>query len=145
MGSHCVLEMPIKKDVRYKFRVALSGSDNVGAHWTGTVTDSSTGKSWVVGTLVYPHFQGHIGFGKVQVHSDDFLEYFVGGDCNAATVGVGIFGPYFNNRSAMPSQAYPSYPDGEHHYKCTVAEPCVPGGMWPASCMDCRWQGHRPR
>merc|ERR1712012_30125 len=64
VGSHCILHLPVKVGTRYRFRVALTGSDAIGAHWTGTVWDTSTDESWNVGTLVYPHLPGMVGFGK---------------------------------------------------------------------------------
>lgn len=126
VGSHCILQLPIKEGVKYRFRVAMSGSDATGAHWTGTVWDTTTGQSWNVGTLVYPHLPGMVGFGKFKVHSDDFLEYFAGGDCEgAATSGVGVLGPYFHGRTVAPSQAWPSY--GSSTCGRSSVDRCIPG------------------
>ena len=37
-----------------------------------------------VGTLFYPHLPNRTGFGDLKIQSDDFLEYFAGGDCDGA-------------------------------------------------------------
>jgi len=125
-GSHCILVLPIKEGVKYRFRVSMSGSNETTAHWTGTVWDTATRESWNVGTLVYPHVSGFVGFGKLKVHSDDFLEYFEGDDCEgAATSGAGVLGPYFHNRTVTPSQAWPSYSDNGC-YRISV-DRCIPG------------------
>jgi len=125
VGSHCMLELPIAENTIYSFRVYQSKSDTSGAHWTGEVTDTTTGKSHVVGVLVFPHVGGYDGFGHFQVNSDDFYEYFAGGDCNAARAGVGTNGPFFHSRTLMPTQAYPRYGSGA----CgnTDVEGSVPG------------------
>jgi len=127
VGSHCVLEFPIQEGVQYNFRYAMSKHDSAGAHWTGTVLDTSTGKSHVVGTLVYPDLDGYTGFGNLQFHTDDFLEYFSGGDCEgAATTGVGIRGPYFHGKTSTAYQAYPSYNSADQCER-SVVDRCIPG------------------
>jgi hypothetical protein len=56
VGSHCLLEYPIKKGVVYNFRVAQSGQNKTGAFWTGTVTPQNGDPKVEVGTLFYPHW-----------------------------------------------------------------------------------------
>eukprot|EP01051_Picozoa_sp_SAG22_P017121 SAG22_NODE_2566_length_2434_cov_1.406852_5_plen_126_part_00 len=58
----------------------------------------------------------------------DFLEYFAGGDCDAAVnVAVGITGPYYHGRTLTATQAYPSYGTngGCNH---SAVRRCIPGG-----------------
>eukprot|EP01043_Picozoa_sp_COSAG02_P039955 COSAG02_NODE_3195_length_7193_cov_1.529462_2_plen_241_part_00 len=76
-GSHCMLSVPAKEGVTYKFRVASSGKNASGEMWTGMLTDTQSGKQLKVGTLFYPHLPGKSGFGKFKVQSDDFLEYLL--------------------------------------------------------------------
>lgn len=125
-GSHCILEYPVKVGVKYNFRVAFSGQNQTGAFWSGTVTDSVTKAQTKVGTLFYPHLPNRTGFGNFKVQSDDFLEYFLGGDCDGAvTTAVGITGPYFHKRTVTATQAYPAY--GGPGCNRSVVKPCIPG------------------
>ena len=129
-GSHCMLTVPATEGVTYNFRVASSGKNTTGAMWTGTLTETASGKSMSVGTLFYPHLPGKVGFGNFNVQSDDFLEYFAGGTCDgAATTQVGIGGPFFNSRKTLPSQAYPSYGANSGPGACLRSDvsACVPG------------------
>ena len=64
--------------------VATQAKNATGAMWSGVVTESKTGKSTPVGTLFYPHLPNRTGFGDLKIQSDDFLEYFAGGDCDGA-------------------------------------------------------------
>ena len=126
-GSHCMLTVPATEGVTYKFRVASSGKNATGAMWTGTLTDTSSGKQQEVGTLFYPHLPGKVGFGNFKVQSDDFLEYFLGGTCDGAvTTQVGIAGPFFNGRKTEPSQAHPAYGSSGGCERSDVSA-CVPG------------------
>lgn len=89
-------QVPAVPNVTHVFRVALSGTNASGAMWTGTVTNAATQEMMEVGTLFYPHLPDRVGFGNLVVQSDDFLEYFAGGDCDGAVqTSVGIEGPYF--------------------------------------------------
>lgn len=125
-GSHCMLTVPAKEGVTYKFRVASSGKNATGEMWTGMLTNTQSGKRLKVGTLFYPHLPGKSGFGNFKVQSDDFLEYFLGGTCSdAVTTQIGITGPFFNDKTVMPSQAYPSYGNGGCERSDVGA--CVPG------------------
>eukprot|EP01052_Picozoa_sp_SAG31_P029921 SAG31_NODE_3021_length_4780_cov_10.795770_3_plen_258_part_00 len=113
-GSHCMLAVPPVQGIKYSFKVAFDGKNESGAFWTGklTSTEPSTGVERVqtVGTLFYPHLPKMVGFGQFKIQSDDFLEYFLGGDCaKAVDVAVGISGPYFNGKTVTPLQAYPAY------------------------------------
>jgi hypothetical protein len=128
VGSHCLLEYPIKKGVVYNFRVAQDGHNETGAFWTGTVTPQNGDPVVTVGTLFYPHLNDKIGFGNFKVQSDDFLEYFGGGTCDgAATTGVGIFGPYFHNHTMVPLDASPAYATGAGKCNRTEVSSCIPG------------------
>eukprot|EP01062_Namystynia_karyoxenos_P029723 TRINITY_DN22285_c0_g1_i1.p1 TRINITY_DN22285_c0_g1~~TRINITY_DN22285_c0_g1_i1.p1 ORF type:complete len:329 (+),score=94.00 TRINITY_DN22285_c0_g1_i1:87-989(+) len=125
VGSHCILEYPTQPGALYKFRVAMSGHNATGAFWSGHVTDPS-GKQTLVGTLYYPNVGSEIGFGKFQVNSNEFLEYFLGGDCDTDVhVAVGTVGPFFHNRTASPVRAYPAYGNGD--CKRTSVVGCIPG------------------
>lgn len=125
IGAHCVLEYPTRTGTLYNFRLVLSGSNATGAMWTGTIADTTTGKSRVVGTLFYPHVGNSVGFGMLGVYSNEFLEYFDGGDCDSdVRVAVGTFGPFFRNRSAAPLQASPAY--GSSRCNRTAVTECIP-------------------
>lgn len=127
-GSHCSLDLPVQRGVPYRFRVAQSGSNSSGAFWTGTVLDTSSNTTHTIGTLFQPNVGGYTGFGKLKVQSDVFLEYFGGGDCEgAATVGVGIVGPYYHNRTLTAKEAYPLYKGGHESCNRSVVERCIPG------------------
>merc|ERR1711937_70176 len=68
-----------------------------------------------------------MGFGNIRVQSDDFLEYFDGGDCEGAvTTGVGISGPFFHNRTVGALQAYPNY-NPTDQCEQSVVDRCIPG------------------
>jgi len=126
VGSHCILDYPTIAGRLYNFRVAFSGSNKTGAMWTGTVTDSVTNASSIVGTLFYPHVAKNIGFGNLGVYTNEFLEYFAGGDCDSdVRVGVGTFGPFFHQRTEHAAQAYPQY--GTSACKRTFVTGCIPG------------------
>ena len=78
-----------------QLKVSWTGSNHTGAFWTGLLLNKHTGQQHTVGTLFYPHLPGMQGFGNLQAHSDDFLEYFAGGSCEGAVMAqVGISGPY---------------------------------------------------
>jgi hypothetical protein len=70
----------------------------------------------------------YVGYGNFNIQSDDFLEYFGGGTCDgAATTGVGIFGPFFNNRTVMPSDASPAYSSNPGDCTRSAVRACIPG------------------
>lgn len=126
VGSHCILDYPTLSGRLYNFRVAYSGKNASGAMWTGKVTDTVTGASAIVGTLFYPHVAGNVGFGNLGVYTNEFLEYFEGGDCDTAVhVAVGTIGPFFNQRKSTATQAYPQYGSGK--CKRTSVLGCIPG------------------
>lgn len=121
-GSHCLLALPVKERDTHNFRVAYSGKNASGAFWTGMVTNKRTGIKSKVGTLFYPHLPGRIGFGDFKIQSDDFLEYFAGGDCDGAvTTSVGIQGPYFHSKKTTALQAMPAYSSNPGTYQHCVA------------------------
>eukprot|EP00040_Diaphanoeca_grandis_P044597 m.12879 g.12879 ORF g.12879 m.12879 type:complete len:317 (-) comp9489_c0_seq1:474-1424(-) len=126
VGSHCILEYPIKEGTLYTFRVAMSGHNSSGAMWTGTVTDTTTQTATVVGTLFYPNVGKEIGFGKFGQYSNEFMEYFLGGDCDTDVhAATGTFGPFFQGRTVMPTMANPQY--GTSPCTRTSVTGCVPG------------------
>lgn len=126
VGSHCVLDYPTQPGRVYRFRVAFSGSNLTGAIWTGVVTDTTTGISTIVGTLFYPHVANNIGFGNLGPYTNEFLEYFAGGNCDTAVhVGVGTVGPFFHQRTTSAIQAYPAYGTGDCKRASVTA--CIPG------------------
>ena len=130
VGSHCILDYPTVAGRLYNFRLAMSGSNATGAMWTGVVTDTVTQKQSTVGTLYYPHAHGvsdpTVGFGLLGVNSNEFLEYFLGGDCDTDVhVAVGTFGPYFHNRTITPTMAQPAY--GTSPCKRTSVTGSIPG------------------
>lgn len=94
--------------------------------WSGVVTDTATGKTTPVGTLFYPHLPNRVGFGEFVTHSDDFLEYFLGGDCDdVVQTQVGITGPYFSAGAVTPTQAFPAYGGGDCNR--SDVQGCIPG------------------
>jgi len=126
VGSHCILDYPTKAGTLYNFTLSLDGHNATGARWTGRVLDTSSGKSTLVGTLFMPHVDTTVGYGKIGVNSNEFLEYFAGGDCDTAVhVAVGTFGPYFNSRANRPTAAFPAYGSGD--CKRTLVTGCIPG------------------
>ena len=73
-----------------------------------------------------PHLPNRVGFGDFKsAQSDDFLEYFAGGDCGAVKASVGISGPYFNGGTVTPLQANPAYSQGGCNESDVDA--CIPG------------------
>lgn len=125
-GSHCTLQLDVKLGVKYTIKKFFAGSDANGAKWTGIVTDTSTMQEHLIGSLVYPHYNGFEGFGRLQVSSSGFLEYYAGGDCDGAVrTDVGIFGPYFHDRAMPPLQAYAKYAEGP--CERSLVDACIPG------------------
>jgi len=109
-GSHCRLHYPLREGVRYTLRVSKTGNSSQGVGWTGTITDPETGAVSTVGTLILPHYKGYQGFGQFATRGDAFLEYFLATGCDGQPVGsVGLFGPYFNERTSVALQAMPDY------------------------------------
>ena len=74
VGSHCILEYPVEQGVLYNFTVAMSGHNGSGAFWSGSVLDTRTGQMTPVGTLYLPHVDDSIGYGKIGLASNEFLE-----------------------------------------------------------------------
>lgn len=128
-GSHCILPLHVTKGVSYIFRVSRTATNATGATWSGEVTNGATGARHLVGRLFYPHLPGRVGFGDLKVQTDDFFEYFLGGDCDSAVAtGVGITGPFFHSRKTSPVQAYPSYgPATPTACNRSVVTGCIPG------------------
>ena len=90
------------------------------------MTAGDTGEKTTVGTLFYPHLKGEIGFGNLGTYSNEFLEYFLGGDCDSDVhTGVGSFGPFFMDGKVEPKDAYPQY--GNSECKRSVVHGCIPG------------------
>ena len=124
-GSHCLITYPIEQGVRYAIRVAFAGKNTSGAMWKGTITNMKTKKATTIGTLFYPNAKGKVGYGNFQIQAASFQEYFLSDGCeNQATSGVGLSGPYFNNRSIVASQAEPDYAAGCDYSDVNA---CIPG------------------
>merc|ERR1712228_379055 len=91
----------------YTLRVSMSDDRR---KMTGYITDASTGSKTTIGTLVYPDFNGYEGFGLIAQQAAAFQEYFLATGCDGqALSAVGLIGPYFHNRSIVPSSATPDY------------------------------------
>lgn len=109
-GAHCLIDFDTRPNISYTVRLAADGANSSGAFWTGSVTDTSSGATTVIGTLFHPNFNGHVGYGSIQVQAASFVEYFLADGCdNQAVSGIGLIGPSFNNNSIVASQASPDY------------------------------------
>lgn len=107
VGSHCVIMYPMEQGKKYTMKVSMSADQR---KMTGSVTDTSTGVETKIGTLVYPDYKGHQGFGLITQQAAAFQEYFLANGCEGqAMSSVGLIGPYFKDRSVVPSAANPSY------------------------------------
>ena len=53
-GTSCIIPYNWVKGRAYQLTSSLSASDGTGSWWTGTVTDTTTGKSTVIGTIKVP-------------------------------------------------------------------------------------------
>jgi hypothetical protein len=107
VGSHCMISYPLEQGKKYTLRVSMSDDYR---KMTGYITDTSTGSETTIGTLVYPDFKGHQGFGLITQQGSAFQEYFEATGCdNQVLSTVGLIGPYFKDRSIQPISATPAY------------------------------------
>jgi len=115
VGSHCLITYPMTQGVKYTMRVVMSDDQR---KMTGYVTDTSTGVQTKIGTLVYPDYNGNQGFGLIKLAGSAFQEYFLSSDCeNQPLSAVGLIGPFFSDRSVVPTGA-----TGSYHGSCQHAD-----------------------
>lgn len=125
VGSHCLVDIPLRANASFTVTVAAAGHNSSGAFWRGTVRDDERNSTLVIGTLFHPNFDSHVGYGMMQVAAADFQEYFESSDCaNQAVSGIGLIGPTFNNGSIVPSQASADYVAGCNYSNVGA---CIPG------------------
>ncbi|CAK0840056.1 unnamed protein product [Prorocentrum cordatum] len=137
-GSHCKIPYRFSEGGKYTISVRVYGYDQRYAALVGDIVDAATGESTAIGTLLVPHAKGLQGFGRFKEAGGSFLEYFSGSGCdNQARSSVGIVGPFFGERSQVPSTAAAAYGKGcrwSDTSACIEGEGCgAPPAFGPSS------------
>jgi hypothetical protein len=106
--TQCKVVMPISQNVKYWQDVKLHHDDGTYKWWEWYINGVAHGQ------IGAPNCNAYHGYGNLVLGGNGgFMEYFAGGDCNAAYVNVEWRGPwYHDDRSVMPSQAHPQYNTG---------------------------------
>jgi len=122
-GAHCLASYPLREGRKYSLRFRRTGNNGTGDFWSGSVLDRSSGVRTTVGSLYFPDAWGKRGYGLMKVQGHSFLEYFHTTGCDGqAPASVGLWGPFFNNRSVAPAQAISTF----HNCSWSDVSDCIP-------------------
>ena len=112
VGSHCLIPYPLREGDAFYLRVRMDYRNGTGTFWTGSVTDMKGGTAPLdFGSLFLPDVTpGKQGFGRMKTKAAAFQEYFEATGCQGqALSSVGLVGPWWQNNTITPTQAYADY------------------------------------
>ena len=112
VGSHCLIPYPLREGDAFYLRVRMDYRNGTGTFWTGSVTDMKGGTAPLdFGSLFLPDVTpGKQGFGRMKTKAAAFQEYFEATGCEGqALSSVGLVGPWWQNNTITPTQAYADY------------------------------------
>ena len=120
-GSHCVAPHQFTPGAAHSLRVRRDHHNSTGDWWVASVQDvRSQGPPIDFGSLFLPDAERSAGattrrqgFGGLQTKATASLEYFEATSCEGqAFSSVGLLGPWWQQNTLAPTQAYPGYGAG---------------------------------
>jgi len=127
-GAHCSITYPLQLRTKVTVRMEHGGRSQDGQSdiWRGFVKNPYTKETLPLGSILVPDLDGD-GFGLLEPYRSGtaFQEYWKTTGCeNQALSQVGLYGPYFKERTLLPSRADPRYKRGCSHEEVSA---CIPG------------------
>jgi len=120
-GSHCIIDFDLEENVAFSVKVEYVGFNASGAFWEGSVFNSKTQQTSIIGQLFHPNYKGMIGYGQMQVAAASFQEYFMADGCpNQALSGISLHGPLLTTKDGSKIEA--SQATGDYAAGCDFSE-----------------------
>jgi hypothetical protein len=104
-GSQCISPYSFISGSAYFVHIYRYRNNITGDFWRASVTDTKAGTP----PTVFAQLWLPAGCGPIKLHATSSLEYRAGSCTGLPPVSVGVIGPWFQNDSTTPTQAYGGY------------------------------------